>query len=106
MNENDINLLGLCRKAGKLSVGHDSCKASVNSGKSKLIILSSDASERLFTEFEHMAALKHIPIFRIENTMEQINFAIGCKAGVIAINDKGFASTLLNKITQGRNNDI
>ena len=47
MNDSALSLLGLCRKAGKLSLGHDACKASLNAGAASLCVICTDASERL-----------------------------------------------------------
>ena len=35
MNDSVLNLLGLCRRAGRLSLGHDACKQAINSGKAQ-----------------------------------------------------------------------
>ena len=48
MNKKDaMGFLGICRKAGKLLCGHDVVKESIISSGAQLIMLSSDASERL-----------------------------------------------------------
>ena len=57
-----MNFLGICRKAGKLACGHDAVKETIVKSKSQLIIMSSDASERLERE---MRFLTEIPISRL-----------------------------------------
>ena len=48
MNKKDaMGFLGICRKAGKLLCGHDVVKESIISSGAQLVMLSSDASERL-----------------------------------------------------------
>ncbi|MGN1479769.1 MAG: L7Ae/L30e/S12e/Gadd45 family ribosomal protein [Acutalibacteraceae bacterium] len=99
MNSRVSGLLGICRKANKMSMGHDACKGSVNSGKAKLCLLSSDASERIYDEFCSLCSKDSIPVFRISLTINEIHRLIGYKAGVITINDGGFADSVIKHIT-------
>lgn len=92
------SFLGLCRKAGKLQSGHDAVKVSIKQGKARLIILSCDASERLQREMERLAG--DINIIRIKLTMDDIASATGKRAGVISINDEGFALKLSDETTK------
>ena len=59
-----LSLLGMCRKANKLSCGHDGAVGAVRSGKAKLCLLSSDSSDRLRKEAEREINFKkeQIPI--------------------------------------------
>lgn len=96
MNDKFLNLLGLARRAGKLSLGHDAAKGAVRFGKAHLIILSSDASDRLKEEFEGRISVSEsdIQILFTDYTMYAIGTAIGSKAGVLTVDDKGFAERL------------
>ncbi len=95
MNNNALNMLGLCRKANKLSMGHDMCKSSVNTDKACVCLVSSDSSQRVFDEFTHLCQNKNIPLFRIEPTIDEIHHLIGYKAGIITIDDIGFAKSFM-----------
>ena len=55
MNSRVSGLLGICRKANKMSMGHDACKGAVTSGKAKLCLLSSESSQRIYDEFARFA---------------------------------------------------
>ena len=44
MNNKQLSLLGLCKKADKLSMGHDSSIAAIATGRAKACILCEDAS--------------------------------------------------------------
>ncbi len=96
MNDKFLNLLGMARRAGKLSLGHDAAKGAVRFGKAHLIIVSADASERLKEEFEGRvsASENDIQILLTDYTMYAIGTAIGSKAGVLTVDDKGFAERL------------
>lgn len=99
MNDNPklLSLLGMCRRAGKLSCGHDSAVGSLRSKTASLCLLSSDSSERLRQEFEREASFegRNIPVKILFSTMEEIGRATGLKSAVLSVNDEGFAKTML-----------
>jgi len=108
MNNKQLSLLGLCKKADKLSMGHDSSIAAIVTGRAKACILCEDASERLKKEFTRAVNYneRNVPLVYLPNTMEDIKSATGQPAGVLTINDEGFAKSFL-KLTDnntGRNN--
>ena len=41
-----LSLMGLCRRAGRLGVGHDAVFDAVRRGRARVVILTSDASAR------------------------------------------------------------
>jgi ribosomal protein L7Ae-like RNA K-turn-binding protein len=97
MNDRQLSLLGLCKKADKLSMGHDSSVAAISSGRAKVCLLCADASERLKKEFTRAASYdeRNVPLVAMKFTMEDIKNATGRPAGVITINDEGFAKSFL-----------
>lgn len=100
MNDSALNLLGLCRKAGKLSLGHDACKAALNQGKASLCLICSDASQRLSEEISSLAEKAGVRIFDVGYSMLDIKAAISFKAAVLTIDDEGFAKSLIKKINE------
>ncbi len=97
MNNKQLSLLGLCRKADKLSMGHDSSIAAIANKKAKACLLCADASERLKTEFSRAAVYdgRDVPLIQLEFSMDDIRAATGHSAGVLTINDEGFARSFL-----------
>ena len=99
MNDNPklLSLLGMCRRAGRLSCGHDAAIGSVRSKSAKLCLLSSDSSQRLRKEIEREASFegRNIPVKLMLSTMEEIGKATGLKSAVVSVNDEGFAKTML-----------
>ncbi len=93
-----LSLLGMCRRAGKLSCGHDAAVGSVRSKSARLCLLSSDASERLRKEIEREAGFegRNIPVRILLSTMDEIGKATGLKSAVVTVNDEGFAKTMLS----------
>ena len=99
MNDNPklLSLLGMCRRAGRLSCGHDAAIGSVRSKSAKLCLLSSDSSQRLRKEIEREASFegRDIPVKLMLSTMEEIGKTTGLKSAVVSVNDEGFAKTML-----------
>ncbi len=95
MNSNALNAVGLCRRANKLSMGHDMCKGAITSEKAQLCLISSQSSKRVFDEFEALCGNNKIPIFKIDMSIDEIHRLIGYKAGIMTIDDGGFAKLFL-----------
>lgn len=92
-----LSLLGMCRRAGRLSCGHDSAVGSLRSRTARLCLLSSDSSERLRKEVEREASYdgREIPVVVLGSTIDEIGRAAGLKSAVLTVNDEGFAKTML-----------
>lgn len=109
MADKILNSLGLCKKAGLLSVGHDASFESIGKGKAKLCLLSADASQRLKSEFEATVVYngRNVPLINTDYTMEEICKATGSKAAVLTINNQGFAKKILelNELKHGEDNN-
>ena len=96
MDDKALGLLGIARRAGRLSLGHDAAKGAVLAGKARLCLISADASERLEREFVRMTQGETgIPLRRVRYTMEQFHRASGVRTGVLTVDDDGFAEKLL-----------
>lgn len=90
-----LSLLGLARRAGKLSPGFDAAEESLKKGIAKIVLLAGDVSLRTAQKVELTAAENGVPVYRLTATMQQVGIAIGKKsAGVLAVNDEGFARKL------------
>ena len=87
-----LSLLGICRKAGKLSVGHDMVFQSVRKGKAKLVVLTKDASPRHSRELE--AAEFAGSVITLEATADIVGPAIGKRCCIFAVEDDGFAKAI------------
>lgn len=103
MNNQLNGILGLCRKANKIAIGHDAVITSIKQSKSYLCITCNDASPRLKKEILDECAYKgrNIKFVDAPFTMNDLGFAIGKKAGVISIDEEGFANKLYSIITGG-----
>ncbi|MBR2133932.1 MAG: ribosomal L7Ae/L30e/S12e/Gadd45 family protein [Eubacterium sp.] len=97
-----LSMLGLARRAGKLSMGHDMALQSVAKKKAKMIVFTSDSSKRLVKEFE-VFTKKHnpdIPVYIIKPTIDEIHFSLGYRAGVMTVDDDNFCKRIISLLTQ------
>ncbi|MEZ3421460.1 MAG: ribosomal L7Ae/L30e/S12e/Gadd45 family protein [Eubacterium sp.] len=91
-----LSMLGLARRAGKLSMGHDTALSAVMEKKAELLIFACDTSDRLRREFQTAMDKRgiDIPVIAADITISEIHYSCGYKAGVIAVNDKNFSTKI------------
>ncbi len=101
MENKFYNLLGLARRAGKIGWGHDAAFDSIKHGKAHLCLMTSDSSERLKNEFmrECNYGERNVKLIVTDKTMDDMKKIIGVKAGVLTVNDEGFAKSLKQYIS-------
>lgn len=91
MNKTKIlNLLTICRKAAKLTMGFDAVKDSVVNEDAEAVLLASDISPKTEKEIRFFADKKNVAVLVIDVSMEEIYNGIGKKVGVLSVCDKGF----------------
>lgn len=105
MVDSALSLLGLCRRAGKLSLGHDACKLALNSGNAVMCVICSDASERLNDEISGIAKAKGVGIYDVKYSMTDIKQALSFKAAVFTVDDEGFAKLLVAKLNENQSGE-
>ena len=96
MNDPLLSFLGIARRAGQLSCGHDAAVEAIVKNKAQLCLCCSDASARLQREMNHACTYqgKAVDCFVIPYDMKLLSAAIGTKAAVITVNEAGFAKKL------------
>lgn len=101
MNNKIYGLLGLARKAGKISFGTQSCIEAIEKRKAKLVIIAEDCSDRTKKNFEDISNTANVPI-RVIGTIENISKCIGQNnKAVIVVRDENFAKEIIQKIDGG-----
>lgn len=93
-----LSMLGLARRAGKLSMGHDMALKALCEKKAKMLIFANDSSERLQREFNVAIEKNKIdtPVYVIDVSIDEIHFSCGYKAGVITVNDENFSKKIIS----------
>ncbi len=87
-------ILGLCRRAGRLELGHDAVTDAVGTGKAVLVLIAETCSERTSGGIRKLAEEHHIEIRRLSMDMDEIGHALSKRVGVLAVCDKGFAEKI------------
>ena len=98
MNDRILSLLGLCRRAGKLSLGNDAVLASVRDGAARLVLCTADISENTYKKIAYAAGDSSVPCLTLNRTKDSLGNAIGKYCAVVSVNDAGFAKTLAGYI--------
>ena len=85
-----INFLGLATKAGKIVTGTDLVIDSVAKGKAKIVVISTDISDRSQKDIVNKTNYYEVSRYQGLND-EEIESAIGKKRKLVAITDGGMA---------------
>lgn len=100
-NNKIYGLLGLARRAGKISFGTESSIETIEKKKAKLVIVAEDCSERTKKNFEELCKKLNVEL-RIVGTIELLSQSIGqVNKAVFVIKDENFAKEILKRIDGG-----
>ncbi len=94
MNDKVLSLLGFASKSGNLSFGMDSTKESLKKGKTKLILVAADISEKSLKEIRFFADKQSVEVISVEYSGDTLASATGRKGGILSVNDQGFANAI------------
>lgn len=96
-----LSYLSLARKAGLAELGEEpACNASA-SGKAKLIVVASDASDHTWRKAKSLVAGTPQQLIRLPYTKDEMGFAIGrTSLAIAAITDAGIGASLVEALAQ------
>lgn len=101
LNNKICGLIGLARRAGKISFGSESSKETIEKRKAKLVIVAEDSSDRTKKDFKELCEKQNVP-FRIVGTIEELSTSIGQNnKAIIVIKEENFAKEILKRIDGG-----
>lgn len=98
MNSKILTLLGFARKAGRLAVGTMACEQSVTRKKAHLVLIASDISDKSRKEIKFLCEKHGASVADASFTIDDMTQAIGTKAGIVAVQDDGFARAIAEKL--------
>ena len=92
-----LNMLGLAKRAGKVSTGSFICEKMIKSKSAKLIVLAVDAAENTKKAITNSCSFHNIKIIEYSD-MSALGRAVGASAprAVISVNDSNFANAILD----------
>lgn len=91
MKDKLLNLLGIARRAGKITMGMDPVKSSIAKGETRVVLVARDFSSRSASGIESVCEEWGQECLHLGQSMDEIGMAIGKRVGVISVNDAGFA---------------
>ncbi|MDO4460485.1 MAG: hypothetical protein Q4C42_10515 [Clostridia bacterium] len=94
MKEKFLNMMGLCRRAGKLVWGYDSCVTAVKDGTAKGLIAASDISPKTLKNLKFEGDRAKLETVTVSVETIELSYAVGKRAGVYAVLDEGFFKKL------------
>lgn len=89
-----LSLLGIARRAGRISWGRDAVEESLGKGKAHLVLVAEDISVKTAAGVRFSAERAGVPVLSIHETIESVSQAIGKRAGIVAVLDEGFAKKI------------
>ncbi|MCL2857563.1 MAG: ribosomal L7Ae/L30e/S12e/Gadd45 family protein [Oscillospiraceae bacterium] len=95
-----LSALGLCKKAGKLTVGFDVVGEAIRRGNAKLLVLTGDISPKSAGRITAMADEHKVRHFTIDAAMDDIEKLLGKRAGILAVTDQGLAGVVARQVEE------
>ncbi|MBR3972259.1 MAG: ribosomal L7Ae/L30e/S12e/Gadd45 family protein [Ruminococcus sp.] len=91
MNDRLLSFMGICRRAGKLVIGNDPVRESVETDKAFLVIMASDISQNTLKKIKPVIDESNVLCYRVNRTKDEISFSLGKACAIMSVTDKGFA---------------
>ena len=93
-----LSLIGLAMKAGRCISGETMTESETKSGRARLVIIASDASENTKKKFRNMCKFYKVPIY-IYGDKDTLGHAMGKEfRASLAILDEGFADGIQKEL--------
>lgn len=93
-------MLGMAKRAGKVTTGEFICEKSIRSKKSKLVIIAEDASENTGKSIRNSCLYYKVPCIEFGSKEELGRYTGADNRAVVSINDNNFAAAILDKYNQ------
>lgn len=93
-----LSMIGMAKRAGKVSTGSFLCERAVKSGEAKLVILAGDISEGSAKAIKDTCAYYKVKYITYADKDSLGTFTGGGDRAVVSINDDNFASAVLKKL--------
>lgn len=102
MNEKFFSMIGMARRAGKLSAGEAAVKDAVRRQTAELVILAADASENTKKSVTNSCSFYKISVIEVP-LMDKLGECIGCaRTAAVSVNDYNLAKAVSDKFNQDK----
>lgn len=100
MSDKILSMLGLMRRANAIEIGEINSGSAVKSGKAKILLLASDASDNARHRAEGFVFGHNTILTDLPYTKEEISMNVGVNGcSMAAVTDIGFANALMNALS-------
>ncbi len=89
-----LNLLGLARRAGKITTGSELVLNEVRNNKAHLVFVANDSGKDIQKRMADKCTSFHVVLDKESFTQTELSIAIGQKRTVLAVCDIGFAKKM------------
>lgn len=100
-----LGLIGLAKRAGKISTGEAVCSGKIKSREARLVLIAADASDNTKKSLINSCNYYNIPFVLFSDKQQLGNFTGGGFKSVVAICDGGFAKSISEKIKAAEGKD-
>ena len=98
---NILNLLGLARRGGNLTMGEEPVADVCQLHKARVVFLASDAGDTICRRAARMADTGNAPLVTLPWSKAEIGFHLGRSAcALLAVTDQGLASAVITRLAQ------
>lgn len=91
-----IQDITLCKRAGKLVIGFDVVKESLIQKTAAILIMANDISPKTQKEVRFLSEKYQTELIEINQTMDELWYVLGKRAGVFSVTDKALAEKIKN----------
>ena len=95
-NNKFLSLLGMARKANRVSLGYDKALEAVHYGKACVVFVAQDISEKTKRGLVFAGEDMEIEVIDVQFSIFDFTNALGTKTGIVSVNDSGFAKKLVS----------
>jgi len=96
--EKVLGMIGLAKRAGKISAGGFLCEDAIKKRTAKLVIIASDASDKSKKSITDSCKYYKIPYVEFSDKDSLGKYCGGGERSVVSVNDKNFAEAIRTKI--------
>ena len=94
-----LQMIGMAKRAGKITTGEFLCEKSIKSKESVLIIIASDISDSSRKSITNSCQYYNVKYIEYADKQALGNFTGGGERAVISVNDRRFAAAVMDKLS-------
>lgn len=92
-----FGMLGLAKRAGKISTGAFVCGNMIKSRRAKLVLLAGDAAPNTKKAIKNSCKFYHVKLIELSDMAELGRATGGGDRAVVSVNDENFAKAISDK---------